>query len=283
MKISIVIPVYNEGLHLAPCLDAIAEQTKAPFEVIVVDNNSTDNTAAIAAQYDFVSVIQEPKQGVIHARTTGFNGARGDIIARIDADSLLPNDWVETVEAVMADTSIDAVSGAARYYNVAYAGLFNAIDLFFRKYLEKRLKNRVYLWGANMAIRKDAWLKARKLLCAHGGIHEDYDLAIHLQEVGGKVVFDERMQADVSSRRIDVGYLNFMRYVWVSPRTYAWHNISLRRHMYPVVAVCAIGYLPARVLHRGYDPVKNRFSFAQLFIAPTVLPPRVDPTVHVAN
>jgi glycosyltransferase involved in cell wall biosynthesis len=283
MKISIVIPVYNEGSHLAACLDAIAAQSKAPFEVIVVDNNSTDNTYEIASKYDFITLLKEPKQGVIHARTTGFDAASGDIIARIDADTILPVDWIESIEEVMSDTSIDAASGLARYMNVAYAEFFNAIDLYFRNYLHRKLKNRVYLWGANMAIRKNAWQKVRGDLCAHAGIHEDYDLAIHLQEAGGKVVFDERMKADVSSRRIDVGFLNFMRYVWVSPRTYAWHNIALRRHMYPVVIVCAIGYVPARLLHRGYDPAKGRFSLSYLFSERAVFPTRVDPTAHVAN
>jgi cellulose synthase/poly-beta-1,6-N-acetylglucosamine synthase-like glycosyltransferase len=218
---------------------------------------------------------------VIHARTAGFDAARGEIIARIDADSLLPPNWVESTQAVFQDGSIDAVSGVALYYNVAWAGIFNAIDLFFRRRLSWQLEDRVYLWGANMAIRRSAWQKTKPRLCHRAGIHEDYDLAIHLQEAGGTVAFDERMKAAVSSRRIDVGYLDFMRYVWVSPRTYAEHGIRQRWHMYWIVLVCGLGYLPARILHRGYNPSTNRFSFSRLF-AEKNLPVRVDPTVHVA-
>lgn len=282
MNISIVIPVYNEAEHLEACLDAIARQTIEPLEVIIVDNNSTDNTAAIARSYDFVTLLSEPNQGVVHARSRGFDAARGDIIARLDADTLLPADWLANARTVFTDPSVDAVSGVALYYNVAAASLFNALDLFFRRRLSWQLKDRVYLWGANMAMRKSAWQKVRPLLCQQGNQHEDYDIAIHLQELGGKVSFDERLRASVSSRRIDTNFFDFMRYVWVSPDTYAQHDIKERRHMYPLVMVCAIGYLPARLLHRGYDPGKERFSWARLLSGRQVAS-RVDPTANVAQ
>ncbi len=281
MKISIVIPVYNEADSLEACLRSIAAQTVRPHQVIVVDNNSNDGSAAIAAGFDFVTVLNERRQGVLHARTSGFDSARGDIIARIDADSLLPADWLASVQAVFADSSLDAVSGAAQYYNVAAAPLFNAIDLFFRRRLERQLKDRVYLWGANMAMRREAWLRVKPHLCARGGMHEDYDIAIHLQELGGKVTFDDRMQARVSSRRIDVNYRDFMSYVMVSPGTYAQHGIRRRWHMYEVVLVCAVGYLPARLLHRGYNPATDRFSWSRVFTSQTAVQ-RVDPTTNVA-
>lgn len=281
MNVSIVIPVYNEASQLDACLSAIATQTIKPFEVIVVDNNSTDETAEVAERYGFVTLLSEQRQGVVHARTTGFNAATGDIIGRIDADSLLPADWVQTVQEVFQDETLDATSGVAEYYNVAAAGIFNAIDLFFRRRLGHTLKNRMYLWGANMAVRREAWQSVQRYLCTNGGMHEDYDLAIHLQEHGGRVSFDERLTARVSSRRIDVGYLSFMRYVMVSPKTYALHNIALRWHMYGVVSVCAIGYLPARLLHRGYDSSIDAFSFKYLLSARRPIP-RVDPTANVA-
>jgi len=96
-KISIVIPVYNEESQLAACRDAISQQKESPFEVIVVDNNSTDSTVRVALSFPFVTLIREPRQGVMHARTTGFDAARGDIIGRIDADTILPPDWTESV------------------------------------------------------------------------------------------------------------------------------------------------------------------------------------------
>src|SRR5579884_4992 len=110
MKLSLVIPVYNEAELLPLCLDSVAALKDKPDEVIVVDNNSSDQTAAIASSYSFVKLIKEPRQGVVHARSRGFNEATGDIIARIDGDSILPPDWTDRVKAVFKDQSIDAVS-----------------------------------------------------------------------------------------------------------------------------------------------------------------------------
>lgn len=283
MKISIVIPVYNEADNLSACLDAISNLEVMPYEVIVVDNNSTDNTVAIANLYDFVTVAHESRQGVVHARTKGFNLAKGDIIARIDADSVLPYDWTINVDDVFQDKKIDAVSGVAAYYGVALANIVNAIDLFFRRRLSKQLKNRLYLWGANMAIRRQAWHKVKNELCQKGDQHEDFDIAIHLQEIGGKVVFDERLKAQVSSRRIDVNFFSFMRYVLVSPRTYAQHNMHVKRYLYPVVLVCALGYWPGNILYRGFDVQSGRFSLIKwLYSSSNPSGARVDPTANVA-
>lgn len=281
MKISIVIPVYNEEDQLGICLDAISLLNPAPYEVIVVDNNSTDNSVAVAERYSFVRVVHENKQGVVHARTRGFNESEGDIIARIDADSILPSNWLETVEQVFADPTISASSGEAHYYGVAAADFIDTIDLYFRAKLGRNLKNKVFLWGSNMAIRKEAWNNVKGHLCEKGDMHEDYDLAIHLQEIGLKVTFDKRMKAGVSSRRIDVGFISFMKYVWKSPSTYAQHGLKVKRHLYPVIAVVLIGYVPGYILHRGYSLETGRFSLRTLFEPRTVIA-RVDPTANVA-
>jgi glycosyltransferase involved in cell wall biosynthesis len=279
MKISIIIPVYNEADQLSDCLDSIAALSIKPHEVIVVDNNSSDETASIAEQYSFVRLINEAKQGVVHARKTGFDLASGDIIARIDGDTILPRDWIDNIQDVFSDPSLDAASGVAMYYGVAADNVINAVDLFFRRRLSRQLKDRIYLWGANMAIRKDAWGKVRLSLCQRGDLHEDFDIAIHLQAIGCNVSFDERLKAYVSSRRIDTGFITFMRYVMVSPRTYSKHGVNVKRYMYPVVFVCALGYVPGYLLHRGYDEQIGRFSWVQLLLAKTEA--RVDPTANV--
>jgi glycosyltransferase involved in cell wall biosynthesis len=281
MKISIVIPVYNEANQLSTCLEAIASQSTKPYEVIVVDNNSDDDSLAIAKKYSFVKVLEENRQGVVHARATGYDYCSGDIIARIDADSILPADWLANIEAVFSDPSIDGVSGVALYYNVSFDYIFNAIDLYFKRKLSRQMENHMYLWGANMAMRKRAWDKVKNQLCMKGKMHEDYDIAIHMQELGLNIVFDERLKARVSSRRIDTDFISFMRYVWRSPDTYLQHDIKVLRYMYPIVLVCAVGYLPARILHRGYDSDIDGFRLAKLLETNTELA-RVDPTANVA-
>ena len=278
MKVSIVIPVYNEADRLAACLQAIAQQSVAPYEVIVVDNNSTDGTADIARRFDFVRVVREPRQGVVYARNRGFNAASGDVIGRIDADTLLPVSWVAQVQCIFANPDVSAVSGAPHYYDFPLDKLADAIDLPLRAQLARKLKDSNFLWGANMAVRHSAWLKIRDELCQQSGLHEDFDLAIHLQAKGLNVAYDEMLVAGVSSRRIDTSFADYVRYTLVSPRTYALHHLRSRRHMYRVLLVCWLCYLPGRLIYRAYNPTTGSYSLTQLL---SVNSARIDPTTNI--
>ena len=111
LTLSLIIPAYNEEHHLKDCLDAIAAQTVMPSEVLVIDNNSTDKTVKIAEKYPFVKIIQEPNQGVIYARNTGFNAAKSDIIGRVDAENVVSKNWVEHVLNIFQDETVAGVTG----------------------------------------------------------------------------------------------------------------------------------------------------------------------------
>ena len=95
-SVSIVIPAYNEEETIRACVVAALEQTVAAHEIIVVDNKSTDATAAIVhalqATYSGTPIIylqQFELQGLIPTRNFGLNHASGDVIGRIDADALV--------------------------------------------------------------------------------------------------------------------------------------------------------------------------------------------------
>lgn len=279
MNVSIVIPVYNEADHLAACLEAIAAQSVAPLEVIVVDNNSTDSTVAVASSFAFVKLLSEKKQGVVHARNRGFDAAKGDIIGRIDADTLLPADWVGRIQNIFQDQSVSAVSGSAHYYDFALSGLADRIDFKLRGHLAKKLGRDNFLWGANMAVRRSDWRKVRHELCSAAQMHEDFDLGIHLENHGFKVAYNAHLLAGVSSRRVDTGFRSFVSYSLVSPRTYALHGLKSGRHMYPVLFVCWAAYLPARIIYRSYDQDSGTYSLSQLLKTSTS---RVDPTANIA-
>lgn len=278
-RVSIVLPVYNEADQIAATLWAIARQSVRPHEVIVVDNNSTDGTAAIAGTFPFVKVLKETRQGVVHARNRGFDAATGDIIGRIDADTVIPSDWVQTVRLLFRDDDLDAVSGRITYHDMAQAELLNRVDLFFRRRFARLLGREVALQGANMAIRRDAWLQARQYVCGYGGLHEDFDLAIHLNWLDCKVGFDEHLVASIGFRQTEQPWREFARYALLSPRTYAKHGLKSQRHMYPVVLLAVCAYLPLRLLHRGYDAASGTFSWRAAFAAPAAA--RVNPATYV--
>lgn len=277
LRVSLVIPAHNEESHLAACLDAVAAQSERPFEVILVDNNSTDTTADIARSYDFVRVVREPKQGLAFARDAGFNAARGDIIGRIDADTIVPSDWVETIAQLFAQQNYDAVSGSVDYYDIPLKRTVARIDLGFRQYMAHRLGADVYLFGANMAIRRTAWRAVSDELCHARQLHEDYDVALHLAGRNTYLVgFDPRLHASVSARCLDYKWRAFYQYVMASPRTYAAHGLRSQRCMYPLVTFLLTMYMPLRFLYRASDSA-GRLSLRHLLDAEYL--PHVSPLV----
>lgn len=201
MQVSVVIPAYNEAQHITQCLQCLKEQIEPPDEIIVVDNNSTDNTAHIARSFG-VKVIKEKKQGMTPARNRGFNEAKGDIIARTDSDSRVPPDWILRIkEHFKKDPFLLGLSGASHFYD--------ASDIIQHKNWPTKLSHQASvkimkhhgMYGPNMALRKSAWNMVKDEVCQDDrSIHEDIDLAIHLAK-HGKVLFDDSLIVETSFRR----------------------------------------------------------------------------------
>ena len=103
-SVSCVIPVWNGEAYLAAALDSIVAQSRPPHEIIVVDDGSTDGSAAAAERHaGRVRVVRQPHRGIAAARNCGIAQAGGDWIALLDADDL----WSETklarqIEAIAA-------------------------------------------------------------------------------------------------------------------------------------------------------------------------------------
>jgi len=278
LRVSIVIPVYNEAEHLDACLQAIADQKTPAFEVIVVDNNSADDSAAIALKYPFVTLLHEKRQGVVFARNCGFDAARGEIIGRIDADSILPGDWVANVQQLFDESSIDAVSGAVTYHDLPWKHFLARLDLSFRQQIANGMGEEVFLYGANMAMRRSAWRKTRNNVCLKHGLHEDFDLAIHAHDAGAQIAFNQSLVAEVSLRRFNTLFKDYYEYVLLSPRTYALHGRKSQRHMYPVVSLVIIFYWLIKLVYRAYDPQTDKLSLRR--VISDLTPARVNPATY---
>ncbi len=261
LSVSIVIPVYNDEDHLKKCLEAIAQQIIMPDEVIVVDNNSTDNSIEVARQFPFVRVITEKKQGVLYARDTGFDAVESGIIGRIDADTQLPPDWIKQVLTIFEQPEIAAVSGPVGFHDAPA----RVIGLFLDKNIRRitwSLGSRddaVFLFGSNMAVRSSAWRAVHKDVCQRKDIHEDIDLAVHLFQAGLSVAFDDDLPAYTSSRRMNDPTAQLKQYVAVYKNTYAIHGIQS-----PAVSITTAIVLSAqygvKLITRGYDPETQQFS-----------------------
>lgn len=228
MNVSVVIPAYNEASRLRACLDALASQTSKPFEIIVVDNNSADNTVDVAASYRHVRMIAEPQQGRVFARNAGFRAARGDIIARIDADTVVPEDWIAHIQAYYANSSAHntAWSGGAwlanmharRFMSFAYNLLVFRVNTLF--------VGHPTLWGSNMAVRREHWERVADKVCLDNGVHEDLDLSIHLHRAGVRITYDHAMPVPVEFRRVYSDRNQLWSYLQMWPRTLRVHGFA---------------------------------------------------------
>ena len=265
LRISVVVPAYNEQDMIDPCLRMVFAQTVPPDEVIVVDNNSTDRTPEILRAYgNQIRLLREPRQGIVFARNRGFDAATGDIICRIDADTRLPRSWIEQVRELYADDGIDACTGPIRYHDVLLPALVNRIDLWLRTgWARSSGPTLDWIYGANMALRRTAWQRVRTAVCEHNRIHEDLDLGIHLYDAGARVVFSTRTTASISARRLRSSPADFWRYWAMTATGYqSHHDIShprAYRRAWRTTRILMALYLPLRLLHEGYR-LRHRWS-----------------------
>lgn len=199
--ISVVIPAFNEEKYLPACLDAFRKQTFKNYELIVVDNNSTDKTAAIAKKYG-ARVIRENKQGMIPARERGFRESQANFIARTDADTIVTPNWLEVIyKTFKSKPGVVAMTGPflSPTKKIPHK-IISGINFLYNVKFANLISKHIYLQGANMAVRKSAWIKI-KVNSDDKKVHEDVDLSYHLSKVG-KIIYNTRQKVYFSFRRI---------------------------------------------------------------------------------
>ena len=118
MKISLIVPAYNEEKYIGNCLSSIEKYGKDLFEVIVINNASTDKTSKIIEAFPNVRLINETKKGLPFARNRGLSEARGDIVAFVDADTMIKKGWVDRIKKEFEkDEKLAYISGPYVYYD----------------------------------------------------------------------------------------------------------------------------------------------------------------------
>ncbi len=201
MKVSVIIPTYNEERYIETCLQSLIQQEDPADEIIVVDNNSTDQTVEIASRYP-VRILHEHKQGITPTRNRGYDAAKYDIIARTDADTIPRKDWIRKIKDFFeSHPEYDAVSGTLYYDSLPeliagpiFHQFVGAIQVILGHYP---------LIGPNMALRKSCWDKVGKGVCLDDHeVHEDIDISIHIDQHNGIIGYDPDIQVRSSTRRI---------------------------------------------------------------------------------
>lgn len=196
-SISIVIPVFNEENQIKGCLDSIMNQSVLPSEVIIVDNNCSDSTVELAKQYPIVRIVTEKRQGRGFARTAGFNAVNSEIIGRIDADTRISKNWVETaLKRFQDDPKLMGLTGIGKTSFIP--GVHSLKTTFFSHsyywYVRAGFRTTT-MWGATMALRRNAWEQVSELVCNDDKlVHEDQDVSLWIASLGGKIVQDNNLK-----------------------------------------------------------------------------------------
>lgn len=207
--VSVVIPAHNEENFIGGTLQSLQHQDyEGKYEVIVVNNASTDKTAEIAQSFGS-KVIFQPIKGLRFTRERGFEAASGDLIASTDADITLPANWLsKLVKELQSDNDLVAVSGWFKLQNGPLIpkfiiNNFSALGLI----IYKEVFRKSLLLDPNFIVKKEAYFKSGGL-SGLDSMNEDLLLAQRLGTVGKvKMHYSDEWAVVSSPRRWMDGFL----------------------------------------------------------------------------
>jgi glycosyltransferase involved in cell wall biosynthesis len=194
MRISFVIPAHNEEKLLGKCIGSIREELarnpKVMAEIVVVNNASTDGTRDIALHYPGVTVVEERLKGLVYARRAGWVASSGELVANVDADTIMPKGWLRTVlREFEQDSNLVGLSGPYHYYDLPLWQRALVKAFYFLGWLLHLLNHHVFgvgamLQGGNFVLRRSAWDKAGGFDVTISFYGEDTDIAKRIGKVG---------------------------------------------------------------------------------------------------
>lgn len=211
-KISVVIPAYNAELYLPATLETVFTQTAQPFEIIVVNDGSTDRTEEIALSYvPRIRYIKQENRGLAGARNTGIQAAAGDWIALLDSDDLMTPEKLSKQKAVI-EANPDLVLVYTAFAFLYPEGSTKEVPAFPARKLWPALRYRTPILPSTTIIRRSALLEV-------GGFNtvptEDWDLWFRLirhysssafQEIPESLLLYRQWENNLSKR-----YMNMAR------------------------------------------------------------------------
>ena len=232
LKISVIIPVRNGRLHLPECLDALVRSDYPSFEVIVVDDRSTDITPEIAQRYN-VHYLQTPRTiGPGGARNLGSQHARGDILAFIDSDVVVPPGALRLfAEDFLRDLGVSVVFGSYDDKPAWPTFIAQYKNLMHHYVHQTSSESPVTFWAGCGAIRKSVFDEV-------GGFDEtrytspsieDIALGLKLVQSGRRIFLDKRIQAKHLKRWT---FLSVLRSDILN-RAVPWSRLILKTRRFP--------------------------------------------------
>lgn len=232
LRISAIVCAYNEEGYLPGCLYSLLAQTRPLDEIIVVNNGSTDGTADAVKRFDAVTIVDEPRKGLVQARETGYRRATGDLLWFLDADTRAPAWWIERIERrFAARPRLAAISAACRYYDWDVTGrvLLHAyhytVSPATQFIVQHVFRAGAVFYGGSFCVRRrglDAVGGFDTCIDFHG---EDTNLGRRLARVG-RVDVSRQCYVLTSARRFKA--MGRGHVLWLYIRNFLWETIRHR-------------------------------------------------------
>ncbi|MEK7480216.1 MAG: glycosyltransferase family 2 protein [Patescibacteria group bacterium] len=203
-RVSVIIPAHNESGSVEHTVRAVLGQEYPDFEVIVVDNASTDDTGAVAERLG-ARVVREPRKGILFAKEAGRRAATGEIIAGLDADCVASPDWIRKGVSYFTKPDIVAVTGGYIYDDISpfmrtfIKWGFSIVQTRLNALMQWR-RHGAYMIGGNCFIRAAALEKIGGFDTSIPFLGEDTDTATRLSAIG-TVSFAKDLFVRSSGRR----------------------------------------------------------------------------------
>ena len=210
MKFSVIIPAYNEERFVKNAIESVLANQKfisrKDFEIIVVDNNSCDQTTFFAFKAGADKVLLEKEKGTNVARQRGFLEAKGEIVAFLDSDCLAPENWLTLIEKKLEDGRFAAVSGPADY---SLKGFKQFLSNVWQKKFYPRVPKILYFFFRKKTgiILNGNWATKRETIEKIGGLPlanfegDDALIANLISRKVGPILFDPELTVKSSDRR----------------------------------------------------------------------------------
>jgi len=284
--VSVVICCYNSEKRIETTLEHLKKQVcpdTIKWEVVLIDNASTDNTVQISYEYwgNYgvpLRVIKEEKPGLSHAREAGFISAQYDYVSMVDDDNWVCSDWVKTVYNIMDSNPLVGACGGRG------EGAFEIDPPFWfeeQQYayavgpqlsmISKDPSNSKFLYGAGITIRKSLWLNLKEkgfspILSGRKGTSltsgEDFELTLAIQLSGYDLFYDSNLtfMHYMTANRLSWDYLKKLHFSFGKASAiidlYKVHlnnfqGIRKLRVSIPFISICYSVYLILKYLPKS--------------------------------
>jgi len=189
--ISIIVPAFNAEKTIPYCIKSlIAQKSKEKFEIIIVDDGSTDSTPTVVKKFKKAKLISQKNKGPAAARNNGVKHARGEIIVFVDSDCIAEKNWLEEMALPFKNPKVVGVQGTYKSRQRELIARFEQLRIMQRHERMQRQESIDFIASFSAAFRKNAFLQVGGFDEAYPmASGEDTDLSFKLAEKGRKMVF----------------------------------------------------------------------------------------------